>query len=378
MSLAHRKLSIVADENIPGIAAMFAKFGAIQQVDGRSLTPEGLQGVDVLLVRSVTQVTRQLLAQSSVKFVGSATIGTDHIDTQYLAANNIAFSSAPGCNADAVVEYDLCCITQLLDLSNRQLKDLTVAIIGVGNVGRRVADRLARVGVKKILLNDPPRAKFEQGFVSLEECLSGADIILLHTPLLTTGQWPTQHLLNKSNLKLLKKDAILLNAGRGPVIKGADLCHFLVTRSDIKVVLDVWEAEPVVDHALANLVAIATPHIAGYSLEGKLRGTYMLKVALAKWLGLEVTESLNEYLPKPAIESVEIAESADPLSIMRLLYDPLIDDRALRATLGLDNQAEAFDLLRKNYPIRREFNALTIKGDLDCRVAQYLKNLGFA
>ncbi|EPJ47611.1 MAG: erythronate-4-phosphate dehydrogenase [Osedax symbiont Rs1] len=378
MSLAHRKLSIVADENIPGIAAMFARFGAIQQVDGRSLTPEGLQGVDVLLVRSVTKVTRQLLVQSSVKFVGSATIGTDHIDTQYLAANNIAFSSAPGCNADAVVEYDLCCITQLLDLSNRQLKDLTVAIVGVGNVGRRVADRLTRVGVKKILLNDPPRAKFEQGFVSLEECLSSADIILLHTPLLTTGPWPTKHLLNKSNLKLLKKDAILLNAGRGPVIKGADLCHFLVTRSDIKVVLDVWEAEPVVDHALANLVAIATPHIAGYSLEGKLRGTYMLKVALAKWLGLEVTESLNEYLPKPAIESVEIAESADPLSIMRLLYDPLIDDRALRATLGLDNQAEAFDLLRKNYPIRREFNALTIKGDLDCLVAQYLKNLGFA
>ncbi len=378
MSLAHRKLSIVADENIPGIAAMFATFGAIQQVDGRSLIPEDLQGVDVLLVRSVTQVTQQLLAQSQVKFVGSATIGTDHIDTQYLAANNIAFSSAPGCNADAVVEYDLCCLTQLLDLSNRQLKDQTVAIIGVGNVGRRVADRLTRVGVKKILLNDPPRAKLEQGFVSLEECLSSADIVLLHTPLLSTGLWPTKHLLNKSNLKLLKKDAILLNAGRGPVIKATDLCQFLATRSDIKVVLDVWETEPVVDQALANLVAIATPHIAGYSLEGKIRGTYMLKIALAKWLGLETTEAFNKYLPKPAIESIEIAESADPLSIMRLIYDPFIDDRALRATLGFDSQAGAFDVLRKNYPIRREFNALSIKGDLDCQVGKYLKNLGFS
>ncbi len=378
MSLAHRKLSIVADENIPGIAAMFAEFGAVQQVDGRSLIPEDLQGVDVLLVRSVTQVTQQLLAQSQVKFVGSATIGTDHIDTQYLAANNIAFSSAPGCNADAVVEYDLCCLTQLLDLSNRQLKDQTVAIIGVGNVGRKVADRLTRVGVKKILLNDPPRAKLEPGFVSLEECLSSADIVLLHTPLLSTGLWPTKHLLNKTNLKLLKKDAILLNAGRGPVIKGTDLCQFLAMRSDIKVVLDVWEAEPVVDQTLANLVAIATPHIAGYSLEGKIRGTYMLKIALAKWLGLETTEAFCQYLPKSAIESVEIAATADPLSIMRLLYDPFIDDRALRATLGFDSQAGAFDVLRKNYRIRREFSALIIKGNLESQIGQYLKNLGFS
>jgi len=371
-------LKIVADENIPAVEQMFARFGDITRVDGRSLDPEQLVDVDVLLVRSVTQVNQQLLANSPVKFVGSATIGTDHVDKKYLSSRHIQFASAPGCNADAVVEYDLSCIMQLLQQSNESLADKVVAIVGVGNVGSRLARRLQAVGVKQLILNDPPRAQHESGFSDLNSVLETADIIALHTPLIKGGPWPTEHLLGSAELAMLKPGAILLNAGRGPAIKGTDLLEFLHNRDDVRTVLDVWEHEPAVDSALAAMVNIATPHIAGYSLEGKLRGTYMLKQALTSFLQLEGDESLQDFLPDPAISSVQLTDQADALAVINLLYDPYRDDRALRATLQSPNQQREFDLLRKNYPIRREFCSLSIDGPISDSNKEKFLRLGFS
>ena len=371
-------LNIVADENIPAVEQMFAQFGSITRVDGRTLTPEQLVDVDVLLVRSVTPVNQQLLANSPVKFVGTATIGTDHVDKSYLQTQHIQFASAPGCNADAVVEYDLSCIMQLLQQSNECLADKVVAIIGVGNVGSRLASRLTAVGVKQLLLNDPPRAQHEAGFSDLSQVLQTADIIALHTPLIKGGPWPTQHLLGSAELAMLKPGAILLNAGRGPAIKGNDLLEFLRVRSDVRTVLDVWEHEPEVDRELAAMVNIATAHIAGYSLEGKLRGTFMLKQALADYLQVDCKESLQQFLPEASITSVQLTDQADATGVINLLYDPYRDDRALRATLHGPDQRREFDLLRKNYPVRREFSSLAIGGSISDSKKLQILQFGFS
>ena len=371
-------LNIVADENIPAVEQMFAQFGSITRVDGRTLTPEQLVDVDVLLVRSVTKVNQQLLANSPVKFVGTATIGTDHVDKSYLQSQHIQFASAPGCNADAVVEYDLSCIMQLLQQSNECLADKVVAIIGVGNVGSRLASRLTAVGVKQLLLNDPPRAEHEAGFSDLTLALQTADIIALHTPLIKGGPWPTQHLLGSAELAMLKPGAILLNAGRGPAIKGNDLLEFLRVRSDVRTVLDVWEHEPEVDRELAAMVNIATAHIAGYSLEGKLRGTFMLKQALADYLQVDCKESLQQFLPEASITSVQLTDQANATGVINLLYAPYRDDRALRATLHGPDQRREFDLLRKNYPVRREFSSLAIGGSISDSKKLQILQFGFS
>ncbi|NQZ31095.1 MAG: 4-phosphoerythronate dehydrogenase [Oceanospirillaceae bacterium] len=354
------ELNIVVDENIPYAEQMFSMYGKVTKVNGRTLTAQQLQGVDVLLVRSVTNVSAALLEGSSVKFVGSATIGTDHIDLEHLARHNIAFSSAPGCNANAVVEYDLCCLYELLAQSGEDLCDKTVAVIGVGNVGQRLAAKLQVLGVKKVLLNDPPRAESESGFDDLDYVFKHADIIAVHTPLVKTGAHCTHHLISAAQLSQLKPNAILLNAGRGPAIKADDLLVFMQKRADVRVVLDVWEHEPVVNSQLAELVSIATPHIAGYSLEGRVRGTYMLKEAFSKLLGEKLNCQFEDYLPLPAVASMQLNSDFDPLAIVKLIYDPFKDDRALRASLNQSNQAEQFDLLRKHYPMRREFKSLQL------------------
>ncbi|MGB1237213.1 MAG: 4-phosphoerythronate dehydrogenase [Pseudomonadales bacterium] len=353
-------LKIVVDENIPQAQRMFADLGEVIAVPGRTMSPADISGADVLLVRSVTAVNAQLLGESQLKFVGSATIGTDHVDTQWLASQGIPFASAPGCNADAVVDYDLCCLSQLLQQTGEHLLDKTVAVVGVGNVGSRLVARLEAMGVK-VLKNDPLRAEREEGFISLTQALTQADIVCLHTPLTKEGLAPSYHLIGRAQLDLLKPGAILLNAGRGPVIAGEELKAFLQQRRDVRAVLDVWEHEPSVDLELAALVSIATPHIAGYSLEGKLRGSFMLKQAMAKQLGFTLKQQLEDFLPSPAIKGVDIDVDCDVLSLMSLQYDPYADDRRLRATLGLETQPEAFDRLRKQYPVRREFSALSVR-----------------
>ena len=359
---------------MPQAEAIFSRFGEVRLVPGRALSADDLDGIDVLLVRSITQVNEALLAKSAVQFVGTATIGTDHIDQTYLAEKNITFSNAPGCNADAVVEYVLSSLFLVAEHQGFDPKDRTYGIVGVGNVGGRLQQRLQALGYN-VLLNDPPRAEQEEGFVGLNELLRKADVICLHTPLTTDGAYPTHHLLADAQLGRIRDDAIVINAGRGPVIDNKALLAIGKKRLGLTFILDVWEHEPAVDVELAQRCAIVSPHIAGYSFDGKIRGTYMLYQALCKHLGEPCVESLDEFLPKSELASVKHDEQT-PLELMQKVYDPRIDDYMLREALKLpeSEQKQAFDQLRKQYRIRREFSSLTVTGT---ETPEQLSSIGF-
>lgn len=368
------KLKIMADENMPMAEAIFSRFGDVELYAGRGLTAEQLSDVDVLLVRSITQVNQALLEGSRVQFVGTATIGTDHVDKQFLQDQNITFANAPGCNADAVVEYVLSVIYQFADKYQFEPKDRTYGIIGVGNVGGRLQKRFEKLGFN-VLLNDPPRAESEEGFSDLDTLLEQADILCLHTPLTVDGNHPTKHLLSTNPLQKLRKNSIVINAGRGPVIDNAALLQIGQQRSDLLFALDVWEHEPIVHAELADRCEFVSPHIAGYSLDGKIRGTYMLYQALCEHLQVECEESLTDFLPKAELSYKEQG-SLTALELMTLIYDPQVDDKLLRATLDLPGKEQelAFDQLRKQYRVRREFASLTVA---DAKNPKELLALGF-
>jgi erythronate-4-phosphate dehydrogenase len=354
-------LKITADENMPGLGALFGEH-SLTRVNGRKLSAEQLTDTDVLLVRSITQVNASLLKKAKhLKWVGTATIGTDHLDQDYLKAAGIPYSNAPGCNAEGVVDYVLAVILGVIP-ETESLKDKTVGVIGAGNVGGRLVGRLTDLGCQ-VLVNDPPReaesASHDQ-FTPLDDLLKRADIICCHTPLTKTGDHPTYHLLDESRLLLLKTGALLINAGRGPVIKETALMAVMDSRPDLRVCLDVWEHEPQVNKALADKVLFATPHIAGYSLEGKVRGSYMLREALGEVFDLPELAPLHQYLPKPALSEIIISDQCSLASAVHQAYNPAADDRRFRLSLNSKEQPKAFDLLRKEYPVRREFSSLVV------------------
>ncbi len=353
-------LKIIADENMPKAVEIFSEFGDVVLRPGRSMTPEDVTDADLLLVRSITQVDEKLLGSSNVKFVGTATIGTDHIDQDYLQQQGIGFSSAPGCNAEAVVDYVLSAIVYMAEQQGFDPADRVYGIVGVGNVGSRLHKRLQNCGFK-VLLNDPPRSEHEVGFVSLDTVIKEADFICVHTPLTKNGAYPSYHLFSETELNKLQQNTILLNAGRGPVIDNQALLKVATERPDLSCVLDVWEEEPLVDPDLAARCSLVSPHIAGYSLDGKVRGTFMLYQAFCKFMGIVADKSLSDFLPEPELSQLE-QNGQSPLEIIRQIYDPQVDDKALRVTLDLtpQEQKKAFDQLRKTYRIRREFSSLTV------------------
>ncbi|MDO6564920.1 4-phosphoerythronate dehydrogenase [Amphritea sp. 1_MG-2023] len=359
------RLNIVADENIPALERLFGDLGEIHKVSGRAMQNSDLQQADLLLVRSVTQVNQRLLENTPVRFVGTATIGTDHIDTAWLAQQQIGFSSAPGCNADAVAEYVISNLLLVAAEKGFELTDKVIGIVGVGNVGRRLQQRLEKLGVA-LLLNDPPRAAAgEEGFVELPQLLQGADIICLHTPLTQAGEYPSYHLLNDSNLACIGDDAILLNAGRGPVIDNAALLAWHRQRPDVTLLLDVWEHEPHVDSALAQQVRIGTPHIAGYTLDGKIRGTWMLYQAFCQHQGITPTMALSECLAQAgAVPQIALRGGESLTDIVHAVYQPEADyQRFMASLMDVAEQPLAFDQLRKHYPVRREFVAAQFSGE---------------
>lgn len=357
---------ILADENIPLVDAFFAEFGEVKRLPGRSIDAAAVKNADALLVRSVTQVDQALLAGSQVQFVGTCTIGTDHLDLEYLNAQGISWSSAPGCNARGVVDYVLGSLLTLAEDAGVDLASRTFGVIGAGQVGGRLVAVLKGLGWQ-VKVCDPPRARQgEAGFVSLDEVLESCDVISLHTPLTRTGEDATWHLLDSARLASLKPDTWLINASRGAVVDNQALLEQLEAREDLRAVLDVWEGEPEVNVALAKRCRIATPHIAGYSLDGKQRGTEQIYQAFCQHFAVEVSQSLAKLLPAQALPSLTLSPQADPRWVLpalcRLVYDPRRDDADFRRTLALDTSArrQGFDALRKNYPVRREINGLKV------------------
>ncbi len=346
-----RPLSIVADENMPNLQRLFGGCGNITALPGRAISADHLRDCDILLVRSVTSVDAALLAASPVQFVGSATIGTDHIDRDYLASRQIAFAHAPGCNAASVVQYDLAALAVL----RPGWRSARIGVLGGGNVGSRVAAQLAALGAA-VVVCDPflDQADCGQPLVGLEALL-GCDIVLLHAPLTTGGCHPTHHLIGAAELAALPSGALLLNAGRGGVVDNRALLAWLSSGAALTTALDVWEGEPQIDSELLARVALATPHIAGYSDQGRSNGSAMVAKALYRHLGLAVGRH-NEQRPAP----LALGEVDDLNAAIIASYDPRRDDRRLRAALascrGPAERAAAFDRLRRDYPARLEFD----------------------
>jgi erythronate-4-phosphate dehydrogenase len=358
---------IVADENIPLLDAFFKDFGEIRRVPGRSIDRDTVAQADVLLVRSVSRVNRALLEGSNVRFVGTCTIGTDHLDLDYFAEAGIRWASAPGCNARGVVDYVLGSLMTLAEIEGADLRQRTFGVVGAGQVGGRLINVLKGLGWD-VKVCDPPRQAVEGGdYVSLEQIIEQCDVISLHTPLTRDGEQPTWHLFDEQRLNSLKPGTWLINAARGPVIDNTALRDVLLEREDLQAVLDVWEQEPTVDVDLADLCVIATPHIAGYSLDGRQRGTAQIYEALCAFLETPVAVSLGDLLPRPWLGGITLDAATDPAwalaALCRGVYDPRRDDAEFRRSLvgTVSEQRSAFDALRKHYPPRREIDSLKVR-----------------
>jgi erythronate-4-phosphate dehydrogenase len=374
-------MKVVADTNIPFAKEAFAGFGEVDLVPGRELRREQVRDADILLVRSVTRVDAALLEGSRVGFVGTATSGTDHIDQDYLLQRGIAFASAPGSNARSVAEYVLAAVLVLIEERGRRLEDITAAIVGCGQVGTRVAELLTAAGVR-CLLNDPPLKDLtgESCFHDLDEALS-ADIITLHVPLTTTGKHPTYRLFDESVLSRLKPDAILINTARGGVVNEEALLRRLKQQPAMTAVVDCWADEPNINPELLDRVALGTPHIAGYSFDGKLRATEMLYQAACRHYGMAADWQLPVQVQAGPLQFPDGMSDADILrQAVLACYDAREDAAAFKRAMaeGAEERGVRFDALRRNYRQRREFCAydarLPLSRDLAART---LRRMGF-
>ncbi len=383
-------MKIYFDENMPFAKEFFSELchlnnsidgeeqGELVPFSGRTLTAAQVADADVLLVRSITQVNEQLLhLNDKISFVGSATIGTDHIDLSYLAKRNITFHSAPGCNAISVAEYVLSALVVLAERYLLTLSSLTVGIVGGGNTGTRLSEKLTALGIEHKIcdpLLERKQAERKQAekqrqdnsnkptdkrsYVTLADALA-CDVISLHVPKVVGGEHPTDKLINAENLALLRDEQILISACRGDVIDNHALLALKVAGHGVKVVLDVWQGEPNVLEALIPYTEIATAHIAGYSLEGKARGSEMLYQALCQQLTITPKYQLANFLPSASIPAIEINQDFNQIllnQLVKMVYDVRRDDAIFRQQLFV----QGFDSLRKNYPVRREFSAVTV------------------
>ncbi|MGF1701401.1 4-phosphoerythronate dehydrogenase [Photobacterium makurazakiensis] len=384
-------MKILIDENMPYAADLFGQLGEVISKSGRSLTADDLVDIDALMIRSVTKVNAALLAKANkLKFVGTATAGQDHVDDKLLAEKGITFTAAPGCNKVGVAEYVLSSLMVLGQQQGFSIFDKTIGIIGAGNVGSYLAKCLDALGIR-YLLNDP--IKQAEGdtreFESVESILQQCDVITLHTPISRTGEYPTHHLVDEGFLSAMLPNSILINAARGPIVDNQALKRTLQQSQQgagklLTAVLDVFEQEPLVDLELLSLLAFATPHVAGYGLEGKARGTTMVYNRYCEFLGLEKQVSAASLLPIAPVPYVVLSkqwDEADLFGLIQLIYDVRRDDALFRREIGQtadasEQMASAFDQMRKNYWDRREYSAITVAGEAHFGV-ESLAKLGF-
>lgn len=356
---------IVADENLPCVAEAFGKLGEVRLVPGRRMSPAEVREAELLCVRAVTRVNAALLEGSRVRWVGTATIGTDHVDLDYLKERGIAFADAQGCNANAVSEWVLASLFYLAGRKGAKLEGMTIGVVGVGNVGRRVVGKCAALGLR-VLANDPPRARVEgpEGFVDLETLLPEADVVTLHVPLNRKGADRTLGLFDAARLATLKPGAWLFNSSRGGIVDEVALKAALRSGQVGAAAIDTWSNEPEIDVELAELAEVATPHVAGHSAEGKLGGTQMIFAAATRFLGSSVSWDMHGYLPPgpPGVIALAIGSDGWPAAVQRLVdaaYPLERDVRAFKGILALPAQERGafFDAERRKYGVRREFGA---------------------
>jgi erythronate-4-phosphate dehydrogenase len=359
----NRKIKIVADSKIPLLKGVFEPYAEIVYLHPSEITNENIIDADALLIRTRTKCNSILLDGTNVKFIATATIGYDHIDTSYCESKNIKWINAPGCNSSSVMQYVASSLLTIASRKNLDLSEMTIGIVGVGNVGNKVARFSEALGMK-VLLNDPPRERVEgKGkFVPLEELINRCNIITLHVPLIKEGIDKTFHFADEAFFSKLNERIIFINTSRGEVVDTSALKNAIEKKIISASVLDVWENEPEIDLDLLNMVDIATPHIAGYSVDGKANGTAICVRGLSAFFNLDLN---NDWYPS----SVPLPNNPKELTIecqgksnqeilpeiILLTYDLTKDDATLRKSV------DTFEKQRNEYPIRREFPYYQIK-----------------
>jgi erythronate-4-phosphate dehydrogenase len=372
------EMKAVIDKDIPFIKGVLEKSAEVLYLPGASISQKDVMDADALIVRTRTTCDDRLLGGTKVRFIASATIGYDHIDTEFCRANNIQWTNAQGCNSSSVQQYVAAALFHLSNKLELPLAGKTIGIVGVGNVGSKVANLCAILGMK-VLLNDPPRERVEGStqFVSLKRIVEEADIITFHVPLYRETEDRTFHLVDEKFLATMKPSQILLNTSRGEVVDTSALRALLARHKIAACVLDVWEDEPGINLELLNLVDVATPHIAGYSADGKANGTSMAVRAFSRFFKLGIDDWFPEHIPTPANATIELdcanlKRQKIACKLVSKTYDVLADDQRLR------NSPHTFEQQRSSYPLRREFPAFTAKlvnaGD---DIRSMVKQIGF-
>jgi erythronate-4-phosphate dehydrogenase len=370
-------IKIIADNNIPFLKGALEPYVEVVYLPGKEITQEVIKGADALLIRTRTKCTESLLKNSDVKFIGTATIGFDHIDTQYCENNNIEWTNAPGCNSSSVQQYIGAALLKIAADFDFQLKDKTLGIVGVGNVGSKV-ESFARALGMRVILNDPPRARNEafSDFHSLKTLLFESDIITVHVPLNVVGEDCTYNLFNDKIFKKMKNSAWFINSSRGEVTKTSALKKALAS-GKLGAVIDVWENEPDIDLDAMAKTFLATPHIAGYSTDGKANGTAMVVNSLSEYFKLPLKNWYPLNVPVPVAPEIIIdtkGKSEQEIIKEAVLhtYNISYDDAKLRLS------PSDFEKQRGDYPLRREFSSYKVKltgGNEE--VLKTLENIGF-
>ncbi len=364
-------MKILVDSKIKFLDGAFP-FAEVHAMEGKKITSADLADVDALLIRTRTKCNDELLRGTPVKAIFTATIGFDHIDVDYCQNHNIHWENAPGCNAASVQQYVFSALATLRRNHNIPLKNKTIAIIGVGNVGRKIEHWATALGMN-VLRVDPLRAEAEDPaeFLDYYDALSVADIVTFHVPLTYTGKYKTYHLFDEVALQRMKQGAILINTSRGEVVDTQVLKRALREKRISHSIIDVWENEPHIDVELIQLSTIATPHIAGYSADSKLNATRMAVDALCRHFGKENTWTAPN-LPQPPNQVLSIDPTLDEISsaceMFLQAYDISFDDKALR------NDVNNFESLRGNYWTRREIGAFELP--VNAPHAEFLHKFG--
>lgn len=371
-------MKIVADDKIPFLKGALDSLAEVVYMPGNQISREILKDADALLIRTRTRCTESLLAGTGVKFIGTATIGFDHIDIQYCKRNNISWTNAPGCNSFSVQQYIAAALLKISSEYQFNLKDKTMGIIGVGNVGSKI-EKFAQILGMKILLNDPPRARNEgrKNFLSINTVLSGSDIITVHVPLNVVGEDQTYHLFNDESFKKIKRGAWFINSSRGEVTDTQALKNVLYSGRLSGAVIDVWENEPDIDLELMQQAFISTPHIAGYSTDGKANGTAMVVNSLRSYFNLPLVNWYPENVPLPSSPYILIdcsGKSEEEIIREAVFHTYNIDEDSKR----LRRSSVDFEKQRGDYQIRREFTSYIVNlHNGNDFVSQKLEKLGF-
>jgi len=371
-------IRIVADDKIPFLKGVLEPYADVKYIPGGRIKNDDVRNADALIVRTRTKCNATLLDHTGIRFIATATIGFDHIDADYCRRHGIEWTSAPGCNASSVQQYVASALMRISGEAGFSLRGKTLGVIGVGNAGSRVAEFATIMGMN-VLLNDPPRQRTEKSsiFTDLRDLLSASDIITLHVPLNHSGEDRTFHLFDRKMFGMVKKGAWMINASRGEVIDTESLKDALYLERLAGVVLDVWENEPDIDRHLHEMAFLATPHIAGYSTDGKVNGTAMSVRALSRIFGLPLNDWYPSVIPEPAepVISLQTRGKDDEEIIRRAIFHTYYiveDDVRLRVN------PSSFEKLRGDYPVRREFPAFSVNlNGVNPGLSKVFSRLGF-